>query len=479
MARSVDHVGDEAKQTRRQLAAMGATAVAVGTAMKTTMTAVGVAVGALPAIIATAGTAMVGALGGAITAVGVAAAATNKEVRNQFSATKNHIVSIMKDISSPFEGTLTAIARMARDTFDTFAPELEKAFAKIAPVLTTFSHQFFKAFEELKPVIQPVADAFVAILKALGPKLPDIMRSFAGGITAIARAISEDGGAEAFARLIKNVATLAGVVLRGIAVFIRYQDEILGVVAVVGTVVAAFTGSVIAIGAAVGAILTIVVTNFGRIKSAISGAWNFVVNKTLATWNWLKANTIESWNNIVGAIVGAKDSVLRTVGKLPGEIERKLGALGGLLVDAGKDLMRGLWRGIKSLGGWLKDQLLNLVKKVVPGPVEDILGISSPSKVMATMGRQVAQGLAQGIMQGGDLVSRASTDLARAATVRPDVTMAAQHGRLAAGGGRRGKREPITLVLESSGSSEDDELLHRLRKAIHVNGGNVQKVLGP
>ncbi|MEW2635762.1 phage tail tape measure protein [Streptomyces sp. NPDC048389] len=86
---------------------------------------------------------------------------------------------------------------------------------------------------------------------------------------------------------------------------------------------------------------------------------------------------------------------------LPKRIGKALGDFGGLLVDKGKDLVRGLWDGVKALGGWLKDKLIGWAKSAIPGPIAKALGINSPSRLMRDkIGKWIPAGIVEGIDRG-------------------------------------------------------------------------------
>ncbi|MFF7689715.1 phage tail tape measure protein [Streptomyces syringium] len=83
---------------------------------------------------------------------------------------------------------------------------------------------------------------------------------------------------------------------------------------------------------------------------------------------------------------------------MPGRIRNALGDFGRLLVDKGADLARGIWEGIKGMGGWLKDKLFGWARSVIPGPIASALGINSPSRLMRDeVGRWIPPGIVDGI----------------------------------------------------------------------------------
>jgi phage-related protein len=92
---------------------------------------------------------------------------------------------------------------------------------------------------------------------------------------------------------------------------------------------------------------------------------------------------------------------------LPGKLVSAIGDLGSLLYSAGGDVVRGLWNGISSMGSWLKDKLVSFASSAIPGPIKSALGISSPSKVMASeVGRWIPAGIVQGIEGGQSELER-------------------------------------------------------------------------
>ena len=70
--------------------------------------------------------------------------------------------------------------------------------------------------------------------------------------------------------------------------------------------------------------------------------------------------------------------------------------LGAQIWQVGSDLMSGLWEGIKSGFTWLLKQFEGLIA-LLPDKVKQILGIASPSKVFADLGKFTMQGYQLGI----------------------------------------------------------------------------------
>ncbi|WP_406334365.1 phage tail tape measure protein [Streptomyces zaomyceticus] len=165
----------------------------------------------------------------------------------------------------------------------------------------------------------------------------------------------------------------------------------------------------------------LIIKHWDSIKAGTERVWN-------ATVAWIRAlpgkiaDFFMNWT-IVGTIVrhwqGVKDGVIKKAAELvvwvrdlPGRITNALGSLKDLLVDKGKDLIRGLLNGVKSMGGWLRDQLMSFASSMIPGPIADALGIHSPSRVLADkVGRWIPPGIVKGIDKTKGQVAAAMSNL--------------------------------------------------------------------
>ena len=65
------------------------------------------------------------------------------------------------------------------------------------------------------------------------------------------------------------------------------------------------------------------------------------------------------------------------------------------IIDVGKQIIEGLWEGIKSMASWIEEKVSGFVGGIVDG-VKGVLGIHSPSRVFAGIGENMALGLGKG-----------------------------------------------------------------------------------
>lgn len=135
---------------------------------------------------------------------------------------------------------------------------------------------------------------------------------------------------------------------------------------------------------------------------------------------------------------------------------------GNAMYGAGIDAANGLIKGLKKQQGAIEKQMLKIAKGM-SSAIRKALGIKSPSKVMALVGSYTGQGLRQGIEGERAAVNRSMASLV-------DTPTPGAYGWAGGAGGRAGGK-PTVLEIRSSGSSEDNYLVERLRRGIRKKGG--------
>lgn len=68
----------------------------------------------------------------------------------------------------------------------------------------------------------------------------------------------------------------------------------------------------------------------------------------------------------------------------------------GAIMDAGKDLIKGLWNGISDMASWIKEKIEGFGEGIL-NSLKSFFGIASPSKLMRDMvGKNLALGIGEG-----------------------------------------------------------------------------------
>lgn len=164
-------------------------------------------------------------------------------------------------------------------------------------------------------------------------------------------------------------------------------------------------------------ITTIFNAVFNFISGILSGIWSIVTSVFNAiagfigsVFGWIRDNIVkpiqEAYNKIAAVVGSIKDTIV-------GAIRKAIDGVVGFVSDAinaGKNLIDGIVKGI----GNAKDAVVNKIKEICTGAlnaVKSFFGIKSPSRVMATMGDFLMQGLQNGVERAGDAVVNAATTI--------------------------------------------------------------------
>ncbi|MGP3686536.1 hypothetical protein ACTVZO_17820 [Streptomyces sp. IBSNAI002] len=180
--------------------------------------------------------------------------------------------------------------------------------------------------------------------------------------------------------------------------------------------------------------------------------WDEIKAFTVRIWSELWARAKELTTRNIGNIVGF-------IGGLPGQIQRIFASAATWLVNAGKNVVTGLWNGIQSMGGWLRSTLMGWARNLIPGPIAKALGIASPSRVMA---KQVGRWIPAGIVEGAES-GQGELD----AAMRQMVTVP---GMKAAGQSPTGANGPTRAVVEFDFGGADSAFKTAISKVVRTKG---------
>lgn len=337
----------------------------------------------------------------------------------------------------------------------------------------------------------------------------------AAAVTSAARTVGANvmviGGwvASAATAVASAAVIVAGWVLMGVQSLIRAGQMAAAWLIAMGPV-----GLIIAI---VVGLVALIILNWDTIKNATIAVWDWVWGKVKAVasfivdmfmkwtlvgiiishWKQIKDKTAEIWGAAIQWIKGVPGMILNFFMKwtlagiiishwrqiktgtvniamgmvdwvrgLPGRITAALGSLGNLLYSKGQDIVRGLWNGIKGMGGWLRSTLIGWAKAMIPGPIAHALGINSPSRVMRDqIGRHIPSGIVAGIEQGQGAVDAAMANLV---SVPRGAGGLALGGVLGGGGVGPSAGGPARIVLDITGG--DADMRRMVRRWVRIDG---------
>lgn len=263
-------------------------------------------------------------------------------------------------------------------------PALAKALPVLVPALIQAVQDLLNAlitalptvFQTLVAALPMLIKAFVQLFLALLQALPQIIQIVSEAIPQIVDAIvSSLTEPTALQQIIMGMVTLMMALITAIPIIVNALVEALPVI--IRNILAVLTNPTF--------IKQMINAGVQLLKAVISGIVSMTGTVISAAWDIIKA---------IGGVLSPSS-----------------------LLNIGKDVVKGLWNGIQDMGGWLKDKIIGFVKDKIPGPIKSALGINSPSKVAAWLGKQVPAGLAKGIDANADMVAKAADNMANKAIV--------------------------------------------------------------
>ncbi len=300
---------------------------------------------------------------------------------------------------------------------------LVPALAKVLPTLVP------ALIQAVVSLLNALVAALPTVISVLLQALPTVIKAFIDLFMAILKALPE------IVRIIAQaLPTIIDAIVTGLTSPEALQAILMGAVELLLALVEAIPIIVNSLVAALPVIIQnilAVLTNPQFIRAMINAGVQL-----------LKA-VISGIVSMVGAIAGAAWDIIKTIGNVLSPSN---------LFNIGKNVVQGLWQGIQDMGGWLKDKIIGFVKDKIPGPIKSALGIKSPSRVAAELGKQVPRGLALGIEATSGLVGKAADNMANQAIssiatplVDPSIAFGASSGSLPYGSGNSTTNQSVNI----------------------------------
>lgn len=308
------------------------------------------------------------------------------------------IKDTLKEITPVIEQAVKILAPALGELLSSLGPILADGLSVAAPILAQLVNLLGTLLRTLAPSLGPLAAAFGEISAALGPLVNMLGQVLAEAIVALVPALLE------LVPIIKELSPSLIQLLIAVMPLIPPLGELLAAVVALLVPVAEFLAWAIEMEAQSGKfrvmadlinLLTGAVRALGQWLSNInwSGIWNAIVGVFSSATRGVQM----ALENMSGFVRWHINNIIGVVRSLPGAILSAIGNLGGLLFNAGRDVILGLWNGISSLGGWIWGQIRSFVRNNIIDAAKNILDAHSPSKVFAD---EVGEAIPAGIMKG-------------------------------------------------------------------------------
>ncbi|WP_219712729.1 phage tail protein, partial [Clostridioides difficile] len=121
---------------------------------------------------------------------------------------------------------------------------------------------------------------------------------------------------------------------------------------------------------------------------------------------------IDMFTRLKEGIDSKKQDAVNASQKVGTDVVNKIKEFPSKFLQVGKDFVSGLANGISGFAYKVVDEAKKLGQKAADA-VRKVLGIHSPSRVMAEIGKFVDEGLAQGIANNSDSVKKATEKITK------------------------------------------------------------------
>jgi len=328
--------------------------------------------------------------------------------------------------------TIPGLASQISSVLPQVASGLASAGPTLAHAFEVLFGQMGAAWQQIAPgLLEAVGAAAGAICDILVASAPSLMAGAMQAFTFILQALTEVAGqlAEAAPQILQGL--VDGFVANAPALFEAAQGLFMGLVDGVVAIIPALAAAlpqiidvfISGLPGFVGTLLQAAVDLFVAIVNAIP----VILPGLIGNVGNLIGTVVSNLPTFIGMLLGAAVTLFTAiVTAVPQIIGSLLGAVGNLLNQAknaitsfdlgsaGRAFIQGFVNGVSGLAGWVVDQVCGVFNGVV-GAVKALLGIHSPSRVMAGLGGYTVDGFVVGIAGGKRDVYKAAQDLADAA----------------------------------------------------------------
>ncbi|MBE4789947.1 phage tail protein [Streptomyces caniscabiei] len=340
------------------------------------------------------------------------------------------LVPVIDAIAKAFTGLAPIVTQLGQVLTSVLSPIIAALPAVIDPLVATFTQLTAQILPVVSQLITQLAPTFTQLgvavgqlFVALGPLLTILGQLISQGLAAllpvltpIISLVGQLAGMFA-GELAMKITTLVIPALNTLTALLQgdfgqaWEHAKTLVSGAVSTVIRTVTALPSQIFTALGTLAGNLRTRATEAGGALLTTMREKISSTVTTVSGLPGRAYSGLASLAGNLrdraSSAGSSLLKTLREkigdaveavkgLPGRARDGLGNLGGYLASAGRDLISGMIGGVREMAGDLASAATDVVSGAV-GAAKSALGISSPSKVFATIGRQTGQGFIKGL----------------------------------------------------------------------------------
>lgn len=291
------------------------------------------------------------------------------------------IVALADGIANSLPELIPAVIKAVIAVVDTLINNLDMILDAAFQLIKGLAEGIIKAIPIL---IQALPGLIIALVNFLLSSIPDIINVGIELLTSLVAALPE---------IISSIVTVIPQIINGIinAIFENLPQIIEAGISLFISLIQELPKIIVMIIEAIPQIIT------GILNALVANIDKFI-QMGVMLFSAIIQNLPEIIKNIVQNIPQIITSIINAFGSLASGMS-----------EVGKNLVKGLWDGIQSLAGWIRDKVSGWASDLWKG-ITDFFGIKSPSRKMAWVGSMLMQGLGSGI-ETDDTPIRAAEEL--------------------------------------------------------------------
>lgn len=359
---------------------------------------------------------------------------------------------------------VTSLAGGVSDALPALIPAAVAAVVSLTRGLIDSIPQLIKAAIELvRGLAQGVIDAIPELIQAL----PELIQALVDGLLEAIPEIMQAG--------IDLLTSIVGALPEIIAAIVEVLPEIIGgiVRSLIESIPLLVQAGIDLLTSLVAALPEIIITVVKALPDLITG----IIDALIDNIPLLIQAGVELFVALVSNMPAIIWGIVKAIPEIVIAIVDAIVALVPKLGQAGLDLIKGLWEGISGAADWLWEKISGFFGGVVD-KIKDFFGIASPSKLFASLGGNMADGLGVGFGREMKRVSDdmrgaipTSFDLPQAAMSVPELSPAAYAQSAAAGAMDRDAAIVNAFGTLASGLRSGDASGAPVEVVIKLDGG--------
>lgn len=278
-----------------------------------------------------------------------------------------------------------------------------KSFPVIIGLIPTLIKELVEIIKELLPeIIKAGIELFTALVEALPEIIQAIVEVIPDIISAVITAVIElipliiQAGIDLFVALVQ---ALPDIITAIVAAIPKINTGV--ITAIMGAIPQLIQAGITLFVSLVKALPEIIVAVTAAIPQIITGLVDAIIDslpQMIEAGITLFISLIEALPQIITALIEAVPQIINA-------FKEAFGLEGKSFSEIGKNMIMGIWDGIKNMAEWLKEKVSGFFNGIVD-TVKDTLGIQSPSKVFAQIGKYSAQGIGVGFDNEFDTIRK-------------------------------------------------------------------------